>query len=333
MTRHYLQTADYDQTIISGERALAIAVICGDFGLQVATNFFLGQAYYFLGDYHHAVDCLGRNVTLLERKWRHERFGLQGPASVLSRTWLVASLAELGVFAKGIAFGEEEGRIAESVDGPYSLVHTRFSLGLLHLCKGDFHQAIPILEYGLGLSRAQNISAWFSPVASTLGFAYALSGRVAEAVSILKEALEQAAAIRRLFHYSLWVAYLGETYLLAGPRDDAVQVAGCALDLSRERKERGHQARVLGLLGQIVAHQDPPEVEEAEAHFRQALVLAKELGMRPLVAHCHLGLGTLYAKTGRLEHARAELSAAIELYRAMKMTFWLPPVETAATRC
>ena len=51
--------------------------------------------------------------------------------------------------------------------------------------------------------------------------------------------------------------------------------------------------------------------------------------MRPLTAHCHLGLGTLYAKIGRVEQARAELSTAIELYRAMEMTFWLPQAEAA----
>jgi Flp pilus assembly protein TadD len=51
--------------------------------------------------------------------------------------------------------------------------------------------------------------------------------------------------------------------------------------------------------------------------------------MRPLQAHCHRGLGTLYAKTGRREQARAELSTAIDLYRAMAMTFWLPEAEAA----
>ena len=51
--------------------------------------------------------------------------------------------------------------------------------------------------------------------------------------------------------------------------------------------------------------------------------------MRPLVAHCHLGLGTLYGRMGWVEHARAELSVAIELYRAMDMTFWLPQAEAA----
>ena len=79
----------------------------------------------------------------------------------------------------------------------------------------------------------------------------------------------------------------------------------------------------------LPAHRDPPEVEQAAAHYRQALALAEELGMRPLQAHCHLGLGTLYATTGQPEQARAELSAAIELYRAMEMTFWLPQAEAA----
>jgi hypothetical protein len=51
--------------------------------------------------------------------------------------------------------------------------------------------------------------------------------------------------------------------------------------------------------------------------------------MRPLVAHCHLGLGTLYAKTGQPAQARPELTAAIALYRAMDMTFWLPQAEAA----
>lgn len=76
-------------------------------------------------------------------------------------------------------------------------------------------------------------------------------------------------------------------------------------------------------------HGGPPDVAPAETHYQQALALAEELGMRPLVAHCYLGLGTLYATTGRREQARVALSTAIDLYRAMAMTLWLPQAESA----
>src|SRR4030095_12299790 len=106
-----------------------------------------------------------------------------------------------------------------------------------------------------------------------------------------------------------------------------VQLAGRALDLFRAHKERGHEAWALRLLGEVAAHQDPPEVEPAKNHYRQGLALAEELGMRPLQAHCHLGLGTLYARTGQREQAHTALSTAIAMYRAMDMTFWLPQAE------
>ena len=99
--------------------------------------------------------------------------------------------------------------------------------------------------------------------------------------------------------------------------------------LVRERQERGNEAYALRLLVEIAAHREPPEIEQAEAYYQQALALAEELGLRPLQAHCHLGLGTLYAKTGQREPARTELSTAIERYRTMEMTFWLLQTEAA----
>ena len=71
------------------------------------------------------------------------------------------------------------------------------------------------------------------------------------------------------------------------------------------------------------------DVPSCWAHYRQALTLANELGMRPLQAHCHHALGILYARIGRREQARTALSTAIERYRGMDMTFWLPQTEAA----
>jgi tetratricopeptide (TPR) repeat protein len=111
--------------------------------------------------------------------------------------------------------------------------------------------------------------------------------------------------------------------------EQAVTHAGRALELSLQYKERGHEAWTLRLLGETYSRHDPPTREPAEDYYRQALALAEELGMSPLQAHCNLGLGTLSLKLGRAQQARTELSAAMALYRAMDMTFWLPQAEAA----
>jgi hypothetical protein len=101
------------------------------------------------------------------------------------------------------------------------------------------------------------------------------------------------------------------------------------ITLSRTHKARGNEAWSLRLLGEIARYGHPPDVAQAETYYRQALTLADELGMRPLQAHCHRGLGTLYAKADRRGQACTELATAIALYRAMEMTFWLPETEAA----
>ena len=125
------------------------------------------------------------------------------------------------------------------------------------------------------------------------------------------------------------MAYLSEAYLRAGRPDDAHAVTERLLVLGSERSERSTEARGRHLCGEIAMQCEPPQAEAAEAHYRKALALAEELGMRPLQAHCHLGLGSLYAKIGQQERARTRLSAAIDLYRAMDMSFWLPQAEAA----
>ena len=93
------------------------------------------------------------------------------------------------------------------------------------------------------------------------------------------------------------LASLSAAYLLAGRLEEASAVAERALAFTRADKGRGNQAWTLRLLGEIASHRDPPEIEPADTHYQEALTLATELGMRPLQAHCHRGLGTLYSQT------------------------------------
>jgi tetratricopeptide (TPR) repeat protein len=169
-------------------------------------------------------------------------------------------------------------------------------------------------------------------MAAPLGAAYTLAGRVTEAMPLLTQAMEQAVTMGRVDFQTLSSLSLGETQMLAGRLEEAHALAERALALAHEHQEHSNQAYALRLLGEIAARREPPEHEQAETYYRQALALADELGMRPLMAHCHLGLGTLYAKRDQREQARVELSAAIELYRAMDMTFWLPQAEATLAR-
>jgi hypothetical protein len=69
----------------------------------------------------------------------------------------------------------------------------------------------------------------------------------------------------------------------------------------------------------------------AQESYRSALELAEELKMRPLVAHCHLGLGKLYHRTDKREEAQEHLTTATTMYREMGMTYWLENAEAEAT--
>ena len=132
-----------------------------------------------------------------------------------------------------------------------------------------------------------------------------------------------------MFAHELVLTELSEACLLVGRVDEASALAGRLRELSRSHTGHGHQAHACRLLGDVAMRRDPPDVDQAAAHYRQALILAEGAGMRPLQVHCHLGLGTLYARTGQRQQARAALSTAIEMYRAMAMTLWLPQAEAA----
>jgi class 3 adenylate cyclase/tetratricopeptide (TPR) repeat protein len=332
MEASFWWVGEHDRAIELMQRDLRASNEFKDFAGRVLANFCLGQAYHALGDYPRAIDFLQRNVGALEDDLLYERFDLPGLASVLSRAWWVWCLAEQGMFGEGTSYGEDAVQIAETGDHPYSLIIACFGLGTLYLQQGGLAQAIAALERGMSLSEDENLAQLFPLVAAPLGVAYALVGRVAEGVSLLETAVEQAAALNFMGTQARRLAWLGEAYLLAGRRDEAMASAAKALDLARAHKERGHEAWSLRLLGDIQAQLNPSAVEAAETSYRQALALAEELRMAPLLAHSLLGLGRLYARSGRPQQARAELSSAVDLFRAMEMERWLPEAEAALTQ-
>ena len=295
---------EYEQAVTACERAIAMARTLDDYGLEVVATNLLGLAYYCLGNYPKAVEALRRNLVPLDSPVVRERFGAIGLPFANSRASLALALAERGEFVEAIARCTEAIQIAEAVGHPYSVTVTYRGMGHLHLRRGDLHQATLALEHALEICQGVDSPPLFHAVSSALGYAYALSGRSAEAIPLLEEAVERPVMAASQEGQSLRTIWLSEAYLLAGREADARAAAQRALGLARQHKERGHEAYTLRLLGEIAAREDPLDIGKAENHYRQALALAEELGMRPLIAHCHVGLGKLYRRTGDCEQAK-----------------------------
>jgi class 3 adenylate cyclase/tetratricopeptide (TPR) repeat protein len=327
LSQHCRMMGMHDEATAAAQRALALATASGDSILHAVTNQYLGFAYHVQGDYRRALDALRQAVAFFDGARRHEHFGFPNLPAVLSRAFLAMSHAALGTFAEGRTIGEEGLRIAEAVAHPGSLMLASLGIGLLALRQGDLSRALPLLERAVGICYEADLPVYFPGIAAALGAAYTLARHVADAVPLLTQALEQTIAKGMVDEQVSCSIALGEAQVLAGHLEAAHTLAERALTQARAHQERGHEAYALRLLGDITRHRDPPDSELAEAHYRQALALADELGMCPLQAHGHLGLGMLYAATGQREHARTELSTAIALYRAMDMTFWLPQTE------
>jgi tetratricopeptide (TPR) repeat protein len=325
MARVLRTTGDHDGARVAGQQALELAAALGDSALQVEASLYLGQAYYSIGDFGRAVVLLRRNVEAAGR----EAGRLSTDVRIESRAWLARTLGQLGTFTEGWRHGEEALRLATLDGRGQTPIVAHVCLGDLYLAKGDLEHAIRVFAQGLALCRASGNRNYVRAIVAGLGCAFALQGRLAEGRALLEEAISEGLRTGALLNQAYRVVWLSEVCRRAGCSEEAWQHARQALGLVRQLKERGHEALALHQLGTVYAHADPPDAEQAEAHYQQAMTLAEELGMRPLVAHCHLGLGTLYATIGQQEQARTELSTAIEMYRAMEMTFWLPQTEAA----
>ena len=329
LSNHSYIVGASDQAIAAAHRALALATAGGDVVLHGLANNTLGRAYRARGDYRQAIDCLGQAVASLDGARRRERFGEAQLPAVLSRAHLAWCHAEMGTFAEGRALGEEGLQIAEAVAHSGSLIWAYYGIGVLSLRQGDLPRALPLLARAVGISQDTDSPGLVPHADAALGAAYTLSGRIVDAMPLLTRAMEQVNAMEMGGFQALCSLPLGDAQLLAGRLEEAHALAERALALARTHQERGNQAYALRLLGEIAAHRAPLESAPAEAHYLQALALADELGMRPLLAHCHRGLGTLYATLGRRDAARTALAAARALYRTMDMTFWLPQTEAA----
>ncbi len=330
LTNYFTVMFDLQRAIEYGEGALRIAESIRDPRLEVVTNAYLGIAYYSFGAYTRAAALARRNMGLLEGDLARDRFGMGQFPAVYSRTVLAFSVAETGDFPEGIVRGEEAVRLGELLDHAHSLIFGRLGLGVLFHRKGDFERAIAVLEPAFELCQTAEVPVVMSTVAAPLASSLARVGRVEEATRLLDLAVKRAISIGDPFGRWLRTGGFAEAYFLSGRTQEAVKLAHRALELVRIVKSRGTETHALLLLAEVCAGEDPAA---AEAHLGQALVLATELGMRPAIARCHLGLGALARELGRRPEALAVLTKARGTFQELGMDSYRGRAETELGRC
>jgi class 3 adenylate cyclase/tetratricopeptide (TPR) repeat protein len=314
-----------DQAVTHGERAREIASELGDRNISVLANTYLGAAYFSLGEHERSIEAARRVVSLLPRELSHESFGVAIRPAVYMRGYLSWSLSELGLFAEAEASAREALELAEAAGHPQTIAAGLVSVGTFHVRHGNVEHAVGPFERARDLCQRHDIPLFRPVVSSFLGYALALSARFTEAESILRQALEQAALMRMATYHSQTIMWLGEARFLMGAVEEASELAREALRITRERREAGLEAWALRLAAEVATRHEVLDVPEGL--YRQAMERAEHLGLRPLTARCHLGLGSLYRRAGKDQEAHAHLVAAAALFRNMQMPLWIERVD------
>lgn len=312
-----------------GYSAVSMANSVSHFPLTVTINYYLGLCCLSVGEYTGAIKFFHNNVESLEDDATRERYGVAGYPAAMSATYMAWALSECGRFSEGLRYGQDGVSLAKEINHAWTLVTASWGLASLYINRRDSHAAINLLEQALPLSKEWHLDALTPGVKGSLGFAYAISGRLEEGLQMLEEAVKDIEASGRLAFHTLFNVYLGEVLFKTSGYDDAQTIIDKALNLARERGEKGFEAMALHLMAEVCAHKSSASRENAEQLYTESIELARKLNMRPLVARCHLGLGYLLREFKKADQAHENYLIALSDFRDMQMHHFVTVTETA----
>ncbi len=322
MTNARSQLGELDEALVSGTRALEIAERRGDLRLRLLTTTYLAQAHYFRGDYERVIELMMDNLAALPAGSSYETFGAAMPLSIYDRYLLIRGLAQLGRFNEAVQYKTEALRLAEPTRHAYPVGMAHLAASWLYLVKGDWTQARTLIDQGLAAYRTGNVVLNLPHAVAASAWALAQVGAAGEALARLREGeqLLEREGTRGIVGLHGEACYaLGRAALRLDQVDEARSLGDRALAYSAS--QRGFAAQAHQLLGDVATHPEQFDPGRGEDHYRSALALAGPGAMRPLIAHCHLGLGKLYRRTGPGEAAHEHMTIATTMYRELGMTY------------
>jgi class 3 adenylate cyclase/tetratricopeptide (TPR) repeat protein len=303
-----------------GQKALTLARKTNHFSYQVSIMFHLGIYSFSTGDYVKQVEYHQEVRRRLTGTVAYLQHGLSTFPGAWARGHLALGMAELGDFDKIEVLGREALEIAEKVENAYTLAITHAFIGMAYLRLGKVKIALEHLEEGYKKCLISTVRFVLSFTAGALGLAYLLENETTQALSVLLEGTKPE-YLERGFWAVHSLTVLADAYRVLGQINLATETISRALKLATESEERGFESWAMLVMARI--NSDTDRIEDAKQWCLRALKQATDLSMRPLVAHCHQGLGDVHLRLGEKNEAQSEFDTAREMYRTLGMTYFM----------
>jgi class 3 adenylate cyclase/tetratricopeptide (TPR) repeat protein len=323
---HYLR-GEPARALEYGERCLGIAERLGDRVLVSVVRRYMGHAYHALGQGRQAVRALHDNAEALAGEMAREPSAAAITAYVSTCAWLAFALADLGEFDTAETWADRARTEAEARRHPYSEAIALTLAGQVAVLRGQLDRAVGPLARALSICRDASLTVWQAIPAALLGQCLVTLERKEDGLALLQEGVRLSDEVGVKAYLARWATLLGEGFLATGDMLHAAEIGERALALARAHGERGHEAAALQLLGDLAAAQEPPQPTTATERYGEAIAIAVELGLRPLLARAHLGLGQLHRRGGRMLEAEEHLATAAVIFSDLGMRAWLDRTE------
>jgi hypothetical protein len=241
----------------------------------------MSLTYYLSGDYARAAEA-GRHAERSEGDMWRDRFGLVVPPPVYGASVGSWALAELGDFAEAHQMSSRGLATAEKLNHPHSIAFACMGQGLVYLRQGAATAAVAVLERAANICKAADLPTVFLELAGPLASAYVGAGRAAEAIALLERAVAQAVVLRHRIGHVLRSGNMAEALLAAGRFDEAAPLVKLYVQFARAANTKGPLAWALHLQADVALRSESFDADTVETALGECLVLATELGMRPL---------------------------------------------------
>jgi class 3 adenylate cyclase/tetratricopeptide (TPR) repeat protein len=310
------------QAIEVAQKALVLARKTNHISYQVSIMYHLGIYCFSCGDYVKQIEYQQEVRGRLTGTAAYSQHGLSSFPGGFVRGHMALGMAELGEFNQIEELGREAMEIVEKVENALTLVLTYTCLGMAYLRYGKLELALEYLEKSYEVCLNSKVTFVRSYTAGAIGQAYILDGKLKQALAVLTEGTRPEYIERGIWTVHL-LTVLADAYRVTGDVALALDTLSRALDLAAKSGERGFESWAMVVMARIKS--DMEQVDEATQWYDRSLKQADELSMRPLVAHCHQGLGELYRRLGKKEEALSEFDTANGMYRALGMTYHMHP--------